>query len=82
MGVYVLSRDTVKEDIVSVNMSPAFMTRVLAMRLVTASVEHIPRICLSTGLSFQSPALNISIFFGGLGISSHPFFIEFQTSLR
>lgn len=59
MGVRFLSKDTVRDDMERVKMRPAFITMVLTRRLVTARVEQMPRICLSTGLSFQRPSLNI-----------------------
>jgi hypothetical protein len=62
MGICFLRRDTVKEDIDRVKISPAFMTMVFIRRFVTARVEQIPSTCLRTGLSCHRPALNICVF--------------------
>ena len=62
VGIIFLSMDTVTEDMTVVNKSPAHITSVLINRFVTARVEQIPRTCLRTGLSFQMPAIKISLF--------------------
>ena len=82
MGVMFLSKDTVTEDMDRVKIRPAFITMVFTRRLVTARVEQIPKICLSTGLSFQRPSLNIWMLPGGFGTFYYPFLNDPQSSLR
>ena len=68
MGVYFRKRETVSDDIQTVKIKPTSITSVFTIRLVTAKVEQMPRICLSTGLSFHNPVRKISFFGGRVGI--------------
>lgn len=65
--------DTVRQLMERVNISPASITRVFATRFVTASVEHIPRTCLRTGLSSHNPDMKMSLLEVFLFTAYYPF---------